>query len=197
VDYATTGCDQTPRLPPTHALASPAWRTPALPVACRCPQMVMLKKTKGLTWPFWALALATTLLYLAGLAALQYSCSFIPTVQATPGIFGRSAFGELSAYIARLWLAILRVHVLHLASAPSLHAAPSNRVASSCRMGTSVSRLLRCPGAAVHSLLIDCLPSSSMPPYVRLAQVRLTSNATGCSVFTGSSLPLSWPHCWA
>jgi hypothetical protein len=32
---------------------------------------MMLKKTKGLTWPFLGLALATTLLYGAGLAALQ------------------------------------------------------------------------------------------------------------------------------
>jgi hypothetical protein len=65
--------------------------------------MVMLKKTKGLTWPFWALALATTLVYMAGLAALQYSCSYIPTVQATPGIFGRSAFGEFVCLQQRLY----------------------------------------------------------------------------------------------
>lgn len=30
-----------------------------------------MKITKGLTWPFLALALATTLVYMAGLAALQ------------------------------------------------------------------------------------------------------------------------------
>jgi hypothetical protein len=33
-----------------------------------------LKITKGLTWPFLALALATTLIYMAGLAALQVWC---------------------------------------------------------------------------------------------------------------------------
>jgi hypothetical protein len=33
--------------------------------------MVMLKKTKGLTWPLLGLALATTIVYMAGLAALQ------------------------------------------------------------------------------------------------------------------------------
>jgi hypothetical protein len=38
--------------------------------------MVHLKITKGLTWPFLALALATTLIYMAGLAALQVrSCT--------------------------------------------------------------------------------------------------------------------------
>lgn len=69
--------------------------------ACCCLQMVMLKRTKGLTWPFWALSLATTLVYLAGLAALQYSCRYIPTVTAAPGIFGRSVFGKFHAL---LWL---------------------------------------------------------------------------------------------
>lgn len=33
--------------------------------------MVHLKVAKGLTWPFLALALATTLVYMAGMAAVQ------------------------------------------------------------------------------------------------------------------------------
>jgi hypothetical protein len=32
---------------------------------------MMLKTTKSLTWPFLGLALATTIVYMAGLAALQ------------------------------------------------------------------------------------------------------------------------------
>jgi hypothetical protein len=57
---------------------------------------MMLKKTKGLTWPLLLFALATTLVYMGGLAALQHRCSYIPSVAnaAGSGIFGRSAFGE-------------------------------------------------------------------------------------------------------
>jgi hypothetical protein len=32
---------------------------------------MMLKTTKSLTWPFLGLALATTIVYMAGLAAVQ------------------------------------------------------------------------------------------------------------------------------
>lgn len=55
---------------------------------------MMLKKSKGITLPLLLLALATTLVYMGGLAALQQSCGDLPTVQRTPGIFGRAAFGE-------------------------------------------------------------------------------------------------------
>jgi hypothetical protein len=36
--------------------------------------MAALKKTLGLTWPFWALALLTSLVFMAGLASLQRGC---------------------------------------------------------------------------------------------------------------------------
>lgn len=39
---------------------------------------MMLKTTKGLTWPFLVLALATSLVFMAGLAALQVGFSSHP-----------------------------------------------------------------------------------------------------------------------
>lgn len=56
-------CPTPPRVPP--------WLTQP-PAACHATQM-MLKQTKGLIWPMWALALASTLLFCAGLAAVQVS----------------------------------------------------------------------------------------------------------------------------
>lgn len=38
---------------------------------------MMLKKSKGLTWPFLGLALASVLVYLGGLAATQVCCCLI------------------------------------------------------------------------------------------------------------------------
>jgi hypothetical protein len=60
------------------------------------PLQMMLKKTKGLTWPMLLFALATTLVYMGGLAALQHRCAAIPTPANAvgSGIFGRAAFGE-------------------------------------------------------------------------------------------------------
>jgi hypothetical protein len=59
---------------------------------------MMLKKTKGLTWPMLLFALATTLVYMGGLAALQHRCAAIPAPANAvgSGIFGRSAFGRFA-----------------------------------------------------------------------------------------------------
>jgi hypothetical protein len=54
-------------------------------------------------------ALATTLVYMGGLAALQHSCSSIPSVSnaAGSGIFGRAAFGESVVYLRCCMLSTL------------------------------------------------------------------------------------------
>lgn len=56
-----------------------------------------MKLTKGLTWPFLLLALAATFVYLAGIAALQYSCwnsggfSDLAGNSSPTGVFGMSS----------------------------------------------------------------------------------------------------------
>lgn len=42
-------------------------------IACCLAAAVTMKITKGITWPLWTLALLTTLVFMAGLAALQVS----------------------------------------------------------------------------------------------------------------------------
>lgn len=53
---------------------------------------MMLKKSKGITWPLTFLALATTLVFMGGLASLQHNCGELTNLS-QPAIAGRSAFG--------------------------------------------------------------------------------------------------------
>ena len=53
---------------------------------------MMLKKSKGITWPLTFLALATTLVFMAGLASLQHNCGELSNLSQTR-LIGRSAFG--------------------------------------------------------------------------------------------------------
>lgn len=54
---------------------------------------MMLKKSKGITWPLTFLALATTLVFMGGLASLQHNCGELTNLSQA-AIAGRSAFGE-------------------------------------------------------------------------------------------------------
>lgn len=75
----------------THKLPAPLSHPITAPAALLHAQM-MLKKSKGITWPLAFLALATTIVYMAGLASLQHNCDEL-TGLSQARIVGRSAFG--------------------------------------------------------------------------------------------------------